>query len=231
MKKMKEIKIKTGITIGAFLLSGIPIIGFMLGMIGMIPLSKYVFIAIVPMIVALISLSILSLKNDREFFNKIVSGTWIGIVATIFLDIFRIISVKIGWIPMDVPMVLGAKILGLNPMQMDSSQMVAPLIVGNLYHFLNGITFTIVYVLLFGKGNTRLGAYYGILIWIGMMVLPPMPMMVGFFGIKTGSLGLGFGTLVAHIAYGLVVGILAKRFVRSKGMFYLHDKRKLTTSS
>jgi hypothetical protein len=45
-----------------------------------------------------------------------------------------------------------------------------------------------------------------------------MPMMVGFFGLKTGGAGLAFGTFVAHIAYGLVAGLLIKRFVQSKGL-------------
>jgi hypothetical protein len=211
-------KMQTGMRVVALALSGLPVLGFMLGFMGMIPLSVYVLVPIIPMLLVLTVMTSMSYQRDKDFFNKILSGAWIGLLGTFALDIFRIITVKIGWLPMDVPVALGAKILGMDPMKMDMSQMsMAPWLVGNLYHYLIGITFTLTYILLWGKGRKKAGTIFGILIWIGMMVLPPMPMMVGFFGLKTGGLGLAFGTLVAHIAYGWVVGAFAERFVKTGG--------------
>lgn len=216
---MNENKMKNGMIIVGLLLSGLPILGFMLGFMGMISLPIYVFIPIIPMLLILTMMTIKSKTKDPDFFNKIISSIWIGFLGTLALDIFRILSVKIGWLPMDVPLALGAKIVGMDPMKMDMEQgMMGPWLAGNIYHYLIGISFTLVYILLVGKGSAKLGILFGVLIWLGMMVLPPMPMMVGFFGMKTGGAGLAFGTFVAHIAYGVVVGLLTKRFVKSKGL-------------
>jgi hypothetical protein len=215
---MNEMKMQKGTRLVALALSALPILGFMLGFMGMISLPVYLIFPIIPMLLILTVMTVKSCKQDKDLCNKMISSVWIGFVGTLALDIFRIISVKIGWLPMDVPVALGAKILGMDPMKMDMSQMsMAPWFVGNLYHYLIGITFTLTYILLFGKGSTKMGIFYGTLIWVGMMVLPPMPMMVGFFGLKTGGLGLAFGTLAAHIAYGLVVGVLASKFVKTGG--------------
>jgi hypothetical protein len=216
---MSKNKMNNGMIIIGLLLSGVPIVGFMLGFMGMVPLPVYVFVPIIPMLLILAMMTIMAKTKSPDFFNKIISSIWIGFLGTTALDIFRIMSVKIGWLPMDVPLALGAKIVGMDPMKMDMDQwMIGPWLAGNIYHYLIGISFTLVYILLVGKGSAKLGILFGILIWLGMMVLPPMPMMVGFFGLKTGGIGLAFGTLVAHIAYGLVAGLLAKRFVHSKGL-------------
>ncbi|TFB18515.1 hypothetical protein E3U55_12040 [Filobacillus milosensis] len=216
---MNENIMKNGMPIVTLLLAGIPILGFMLGFMGMVPLPVYVFVPMIPMLLIFTVMTIKSRTKAPDFSNKIISSIWIGFLGTLALDIFRIMSVKIGWLPMDVPLALGAKIVGMDPMKMDMEQgMMGPWLAGNIYHLLIGISFTLVYILLVGKGNIKLGILFGILIWIGMMVLPPMPMMVGFFGMKTGGMGLAFGTLIAHIAFGLVVGLLAKRFVKSKGL-------------
>jgi hypothetical protein len=117
-------------------------------------------------------MTIKSKTKDPDFFNKIISSIWIGFLGTLALDIFRIMSVKIGWLPMDVPLALGAKLVGMDPMKMDMEQgMIGPWLAGNIYHYLIGISFTLVYILLVGKGSTKLGVLFGILIWIGMMVL------------------------------------------------------------
>jgi hypothetical protein len=217
-------KMQNKMMLMALALSGLPILGFMFGFMGMVPLPLYAIFPIVPLLLVLAVMTIMSFKRDLDFFNKMISTLWIGFLGTVALDVFRLISVKIGWLPMDVPMALGAKILGMDPMNMDMNQMsMAPWLVGNLYHYLIGISFTLTYILLFGKGSTKLGILYGVFIWIGMMVLPPMPMMVGFFGLKTGGLGLAFGTLVAHIAFGWVVGSLASKFVKTGG--FLTSKR------
>jgi uncharacterized membrane protein YagU involved in acid resistance len=70
---------------------------------------------------------------------------------------------------MDVPLALGSKIVGMDPMKMDMEQgMMGPWLAGTIYHYLIGISFTLLYILLVGKGSTKLGVLFGILIWIGI---------------------------------------------------------------
>jgi hypothetical protein len=57
----------------------------------------------------------------------------------------------------------------MDPMKMDMEQgMMGPWLAGTIYHYLIGISFTLLYILLVGKGSTKLGVLFGILIWIGI---------------------------------------------------------------
>jgi len=90
-------------------------------------------------------------------------------------------------------------------------------LIGGLYHFWNGATMAAVYTLVIGKGRWYYGLLWGFIIHIGMMLAPWMIPMVGPFGINYGpGYTIFVASLLAHLAYGAVLGILAQRFVKDK---------------
>ncbi len=101
------------------------------------------------------------------------------------------------------------------------------LVAGGLYHFWNGATMAAVYTLIVGKGRWYFALIWGIIIHIGMMLAPWMLTMVGPFGINYGSGYTIFtASLLAHIAYGIVIGILAKKYIDEKGSLLVLFERK-----
>ncbi|MFQ5460623.1 MAG: DUF6789 family protein, partial [Anaerolineae bacterium] len=89
----------------------------------------------------------------------------------------------------------------------------ASLLAGYGYHFLNGASFGLLYTVLGGRPRWQWGVVWGLIIELAMMTFPPMLMMgSGFFGLNAG-LGVLGTTLLAHVAFGLVLGLLVERWV------------------
>lgn len=53
-----------------------------------------------------------------------------------------------------------------------------------------------------------------------MMTLPPVPTMAGPFGIHGFWPRLLIASLVAHVVYGVILGVLAQRWVRYQGTIF-----------
>jgi hypothetical protein len=233
-------------------LTGVPPLGFMLGVSGVVNAKWYVLFVLLPSFALAVFLALKSRKQDPELYRKIVLSFWIGILGTFALDIFRIGGIMAQIVPMDEAVEVGSVIVG-GPMDhtsdspMNKDEMgghgeghgsekdamdepndgaghgemdpgMAAKIIGYGYHYLNGISFALAFLLIFGKltkymiGNAVI---FGVIIWILMWTLPPMPAMAGYFGLKTGGIGLALITLVAHIAFGFVIGFLAKRNIQA----------------
>jgi hypothetical protein len=104
-------------------------------------------------------------------------------------------------------------------------------IAGWAYHFWNGASFGIIYVLLFGVTRRWAGVLYGIAVGIGFMISPVVISLgVGYFGLQF-SKGFPVTVLTAHIAFGLSLGFLASRFLRHQGSLLLESLRDLFSRS
>src|SRR5260370_4208744 len=88
------------------------------------------------------------------------------------------------------------------------------LFIGYLYHAINGATFGLMYVLLAGKAPWFWGIAWGFFFELGMMTMPPVPMMAGPFGRFGFWPRLFLVSLVAHIVLGTILGVLAQAWVR-----------------
>ncbi len=182
------------------------------GMPGMGALAKKVLLPSIGLLaVAWIAASRLNLARLS---NRIGVGVWTGAAATGFLDPIRLTGFHLGLMPGDMPRMFGVMILdrmALGPSPVSD-------FVGHLYHFWAGACFGLAYTLLVGRFRWWGGLVWGLIIEIGMMTTPPMvvAMDTGYFGVKFGP-GL-FGTsLVAHVAFGIVLGLLCERYVRHSG--------------
>jgi hypothetical protein len=172
-------------------------------------MKGYIKYLLFPALIILAIVWIYSAQAYPDLASRIWAGVWIGVLSSIALDIVRLIGVKIGWMPMDMPPVFGIMIAG--PKASPAVHMWA----GYLYHFLNGINFGLVYTLIVGPGIWWWAVVWALLVELGMMLLVPL-LMPGhtLFGFNKGF-GIFGVSLAAHIAMGLVIGFLAQEFIQS----------------
>jgi len=148
--------------------------------------------------------------DQRRVANRIWVGLWVGAATTGVLDAIRLTGFQFGWMPGNMPRMFGVLILD----RMALGPSLGSDILGYLYHYWVGACFGLTYTLLLGRFRWWGGLVWGLIIEVGMMVTPPMvvAMDTGYFGVKFGP-GLFATSLVAHVAYGVALGLLAERYV------------------
>jgi len=176
-----------------------------------------------PSIIALFVLLAYARARYPRLSNRMIAGLISGAIATIGLEVIRYPGVLAHILPMDEPSALGlvlvtAKDMHHIEMLLHDKHPIALslLLAGYLWHFWNGATFGLVYTVLLGKAKWYYGVVWGFLIEVGMMTLPPMTMMGGLFMLKMGYGPFGV-TLLAHLLWGAVLGLLAARLVKERG--------------
>ena len=128
----------------------------------------------------------------------------------------------VGTLVMTMMMYLVAPMMGLN---MDIAAMLGGMLGigwagGMLMHFVNGtIVFPLIYALaLYGRlpgGPVLKGATWGVILWLVAQVVV-MPMMgAGMFSAAMGGMMAAAGSLVGHVLYGAVLGVIAGEAVQT----------------
>jgi hypothetical protein len=89
--------------------------------------------------------------------------------------------------------------------------MLSVILVGYLWHFINGATYGMAYTLLFGRGSWPLVFAWGTLVWLVMMVGMPkmMPM------IRLPYPRFTIVPLLAHWTMAVAIGYFALNFIPS----------------
>lgn len=218
-----------GLTILAIIAAGASVNFFIFGSAGIVSFSTYRDFILFPSIMILAIIGIYGAIKNKRLANRLFSGLWIGAVATLALEAIRIPGYAVlHWLPGDdMIMMPGMFLTGMAPTLMDLMNMMmagqamqlppSVMISGTLYHFWNGATMGAIYTLIIGKGRWYYGIIWGFIINIGMMLAPWLVMMMGPFGIKyLDGYNIFAVALAAHLAYGVVIGILAQRFVKEK---------------
>ena len=180
----------------------------MKGIAGMPFLSKWLLL---PSIIIIITIYIVSRKQHRTLLSRrIMVGALSGVIATIGLEVVRIFGFKMGWMPGDMPKLLGVLITN----RFMEGPSTWSNILGYAYHYWNGAAFGIIFVLLLGRKPIWWGLIYALLIGTGFLLSPSVKAMgVGFMG--TGLPGMIEIVYGAHIAFGLILGYLAHRWLRN----------------
>ena len=185
--------------------------------------------AVIPAVVVVVAVVIYgSLTGRRTLVRTILLASLAGVLATAGLDIVRLPSTWVGYLPMDegaeIGMMLsgepmndhmGAPVSGATPMPegpMHEKASLSTLVRGYLYHYGNGISFALIFALLFGGAPWWVGVLYAVFfVDVGMMVA--MPMM----GMPLRASGW-VAALLAHVAYGAVLGVLLSRWLEAPGL-------------
>jgi hypothetical protein len=133
------------------------------------------------------------------------AGLAAGAVATIALEAIRLPGFWLGFMPGNLPRLMGVLLLN----RFAAGPSLESDLAGWAYHFWNGASFGLIYVLVFGTCRRWMGAVFGILLGIGFMFSPVVSSLgVGFLGLEF-SKGFPVTVTLAHAAFGLALGWLA----------------------
>jgi len=140
------------------------------------------------------------MKSQFSITKAVSAGVAGTIVMTLFTYMGGLMNIK-----MDIPAML-ASVLGGN------------LIFGWVMHFMIGIVLSINFAMIFypiTKINPQWlrGAIFGIIPWLmaQIIVMPIMSVMNGMSfsaGLFSGSMMMAFASLVGHLIYGAVIGVI-----------------------
>ncbi len=172
----------------------------------------YIPLIYLPALVALIGLILYSRSRYPDLFRRIVVGMLAGMVATVALDAIRQMGVINGWLPGDSPAMFGKMASGSR-----SFSVYYP--VGYFVHYMNGANFGLIFTFMWGRQKSRLRSVGWAVVWLlivelGMMTGPPMAPMVGPFGTNYAWPQFFILTLTAHIAFGIVLGLLVHLWLK-----------------
>ena len=218
-----------GLTIILIILSGASASLLLLPPLGIIPYASFRDVAIIPSIIIIFAIGILSRSKFPRITSRLFKGMAAGAIASLALEAIRIPAYMFTkWIPMDsmisLPgLLLTEKITALSEVKQTIMQSGVPMnlyhapldafLAGGLWHFWNGATFGIIYALLIGKGKWWYGMIWAVIIEMVMMVAPYLIMMKGPFGIEhMDGYNIFVVTLLAHLAFGAILGIIVQRW-------------------
>ncbi len=166
-----------------------------------------------PAVAGLLVLTVLSRRRWSWFSRDLLGGAAAGILATLALEVVRLLGYKLGYMPGNMPRLMG--VLLLDRFALGPS--ITSDVVGWLAHLWNGASFGLMYVLLVGTRRPALAVGFAILVGLGFLVSPVvMAMGVGRFGLDF-SIGFPATVLLAHVAFGAALGVLARRMAGSHG--------------
>jgi hypothetical protein len=147
-------------------------------------------------------------RGHRVLGQRILSGIAAGAIATVGLEIIRTVSFRLGGMPGDLPRLLGVLIADrfmLGPSRMSD-------VLGYAYHFWNGACFGLIFAVILGRRSVWWTLGYGLLIGAGFLASPAVQAMgVGFLALRMPTMIVT--VVIAHLAYGLILGFLLGRWL------------------
>lgn len=179
----------------------------------------YIPFVYLPALAILVGVILYSRRHYTDLYRLMIVGLGMGALATVALDAVRQAGVIHGWLPGDSPVMFGRMATG-------SADFATFYPVGLFIHYLNGASFGLVYAFVFGKRRTARNAVLWATAWalvleLGMMTLPPMAPMTGFFGARFAWPQLFLLTFVAHVFFGVTLGLLVQHFLKGEDRSWL----------
>lgn len=166
-------------------------------------------LALIPTGAFLLALIALLYRFDRTLAKICTAGLAAGAVATIALEAIRLPGFWLGFMPGNLPRLMGVLLLN----QFAAGPSLKSDIAGWAYHFWNGACFGLIYVLIFGTCRRWIGTAFGVLIGIGFMLSPVVSSLgVGFFGLEF-SKGFPVTVTIAHAAFGFALAWLTAKWL------------------
>ena len=234
-------KSQNGIKIILIALAGVSSMLFIVGPLSIVPYAVFAKYAIIPSVIAIFAIGIFLRIKSPHIANRLFGGMAAGFIATLGLETIRVPGYMFTkWIPMDsmisLPgLLLTEKIFSLSEIKQVIMQSGVPMnlyhapldafMAGALWHFWNGATFGIVYALIVGRGKWWYGLIFGVIIEIAMMLAPYLIVMKGPFGIEhMDGYNMFVFTLIAHLIFGAVLGVLVRKFVKNSNK---NDEKKI----
>jgi Family of unknown function (DUF6789) len=180
---------------------------------GLAKMSVLATTLLIPSIVLLaVVFAIAVFRGHPRLVNRLLAGAAAGIVATVALEVVRIASFRLGGMPGDLPRLMG--VLLTDRFMLGPS--LGSDLLGYAYHFWNGASFGVIFAVLFGRRTILWVAGFGTVIGLGFLASPAVKAMgVGFMAVQMPSMIVT--VVIAHLAYGLVLGALLRRWLPDDG--------------
>jgi hypothetical protein len=167
---------------------------------------------LIPSVIGLAIIALIAWKRNPLIARSIAWGGSAGGISTIALEAVRISGFHLGYMPGSLPQLMGVLLLDRFALGPNAASNLA----GWAYHFWNGAAFGIIFVLLFGTKRAWAALLYGLALGVGFMVSPVVKSLgIGYFGAEF-SIGFPVVVSLAHAAFGIALGLLTRRFLRSQ---------------
>jgi hypothetical protein len=150
------------------------------------------------------ALLLITVGTLYRFDDSLARTSAVG-VATVALEAIRLPGFWLGFMPGNLPRLMGVLLLN----QFAAGPSLKSDIAGWTYHVWNGASFGLIYVLVFGTCRRWLGTVFGVLLGLGFMFSPVVSALgVGFMGLEF-SKGFPLTVTAAHAVFGLTLGWLS----------------------
>ena len=187
--------------------ASVSIVALLLHGAGWLPMYFLVNVFAVPSLVLLLILGILAHRiNEVIFLDRLVTGAWGGLVATLLYDLIRYLiwwGGAVSYNPFISHPIFGRFITGY------PEDTVVANIVGWAYHFWNGFGFGIMYTLVAGPAKWYYALIWAMFLEIGWLTALPSILQ---FQLNPQFLAM---SLIGHGVYGVVLGLIAQRFIKA----------------
>jgi hypothetical protein len=203
----------TALRLGLALLASTGPVAFPLAQMGYAPLQRLAVVLILPSAGLLLAIAVYLKWQGNNLGQAVRRGLIAGAGATIALEAVRYTGFRLGFMPGNLPELMG--VLLLNRFALGPSA--ASTVAGFAYHYWNGAAFGAIFAALFVDRSRWWAIPYGMVIGVGFLASPVVQSLgVGLFGMDFGW-HFAATVLTAHAAYGVALGALAgKRSERSR---------------
>jgi hypothetical protein len=180
-------------------------IAFPLSQMGIASLFVLAKVLVLPAaLMLLILVVVLSQSSARDLTRLVVTGCLAGLAATVALEVVRYTGFKLGYMPGNLPRLMGVLLLDRFAIGPSTGSDVA----GFTYHFWNGACFGAIFALLGASLSRSWAILYGLAIGLGFLVSPVVQALgVGLFG-KDFGWHFAATVLLAHAAFGSALALL-----------------------
>lgn len=209
---------ETALTLLALVAGGVSALIVVTASAGLAPMPVLFWAVDVPGMLILAGILIYARQTGLgRLYRRLWVGVVGGVLLTMALDVVRVAGVQLGYLPDSITM-FGAMITGSAPAEITP----AGYALGASYHFFNGISFGVIYSILFGRTPWWGPVAFSVaVVETAMMTLPPMAPKFGPFGLGTFPTlwnGYFLDTLLAHLAMGLTLAIVIRAWARDRGL-------------
>jgi len=174
--------------------------------LGWLPMYFLIEVLAAPSLIGLLLIGVIARRINADLLlNRLVVGIWAGFVATLAYDVVRWLLLQVGVINFDP--YLSHPIFGMLITGQPETSLTA-ILVGWIYHFWNGIGFGIMYTLIAGAASWAYAVAWALFLEIAWLTALPSVLS---FNLNAGLITM---SIIGHVAYGVVLGLLAQRFIR-----------------
>jgi hypothetical protein len=174
-------------------------------MLGLVPMPFFINFVGRPSIVLFLILGLFSWQRNLSFWKRLRAGLTAGVTALLAYDLTRLAlysAILHDFYPFQSHRIFGYLMTGQSP---DTD---AAFYAGWLFHFWNGFSFAVIYVLIAGPARWYWGWVWAMILEVAMLLTYPT-----FLSIKM-SVPFVLVSLIGHTAYGVALGLTASYLMR-----------------